>query len=94
MVAASSKAFATSGRLSSPSNSLIRHRPLLPWQSLHSALATWTFSIGPFLKARFRSQEYLLSLEPDRMLHTFRINAGLPPKAKVYRRMGIECNVG
>jgi uncharacterized protein len=39
---------------------------------------------GPFLKARQRSQQYLLSLEPDRMLHTFRVNAGLPPKAEVY----------
>ena len=39
---------------------------------------------SPFLKARLRSQQYLLSLEPDRMLHTFRVNAGLPPKAEVY----------
>jgi DUF1680 family protein len=39
---------------------------------------------GPFLNARTKNQQYLLSLEPDRMLHTFRVNAGLPPKAEVY----------
>lgn len=39
---------------------------------------------GPFFQARLRSQQYLLTLEPDRMLHTFRVNAGLPPKAEVY----------
>ncbi|SDF73676.1 glycoside hydrolase family 127 protein [Terriglobus roseus] len=39
---------------------------------------------GPFLRARTKSQGYLLSLQPDRMLHTFRVNAGLQPKAEVY----------
>ncbi|HVS72522.1 MAG TPA: beta-L-arabinofuranosidase domain-containing protein [Phycisphaerae bacterium] len=37
-----------------------------------------------FLDARQRDGDYLLSLEPDRMLHNFRVNAGLPPKAPVY----------
>lgn len=39
---------------------------------------------SPFLKAQSRTKEYLLSLAPDRMLHTFRVNAGLQPKAEVY----------
>lgn len=39
---------------------------------------------GPFLRARQRSQKYLLSLDPDRLLHTFRVNAGLQPRAEVY----------
>jgi DUF1680 family protein len=39
---------------------------------------------GPFLQARTLDQQYLLSLEPDRMLHSFRVNAGLPPKAEIY----------
>lgn len=39
---------------------------------------------GPFLRARTLDQQYLLSLEPDRMLHSFRVNAGLPPKAEIY----------
>lgn len=39
---------------------------------------------GPFLKARALGQQYLLSLEPDRMLHSFRVNAGLQPKGEIY----------
>ncbi|MEO8334147.1 MAG: beta-L-arabinofuranosidase domain-containing protein [bacterium] len=39
---------------------------------------------GLFLDAQRRNARYLLSLEPDRMLHNFRVNAGLPPKAPVY----------
>src|SRR5262245_40923813 len=39
---------------------------------------------GPFLEAQQRNLAYLLSLQPDRMLHNFRVNAGLEPKALVY----------
>jgi len=39
---------------------------------------------GPFLDAQKRDLDYLLSLEPDRMLHNFLVNAGLTPKAPVY----------
>lgn len=39
---------------------------------------------GPFLRAQKRAQAYLLSLEPDRLLHGFRVNAGLKPKANLY----------
>jgi uncharacterized protein len=39
---------------------------------------------GPFLKAQQLNARYLLQLEPDRMLHNFRVNAGLKPKAPVY----------
>jgi DUF1680 family protein len=39
---------------------------------------------GPFLDAQRRDAEYLLRLEPDRMLANFRTNAGLEPKAPVY----------
>jgi len=39
---------------------------------------------GPFLDAQKRDAAYLLSLQPDRMLHHFRANAGLAPKAPVY----------
>lgn len=37
---------------------------------------------GPFRAAMLRNQKYLLSLENDRMLHNFRVNAGLPSSAK------------
>lgn len=39
---------------------------------------------GPFLDAQRRSAAYLLSLDPDRLLHAFRVNAGLKPKAPLY----------
>ncbi len=39
---------------------------------------------GPFRDAMGRDQNYLLSLEPDRLLSRFRTEAGLPPKAARY----------
>jgi uncharacterized protein len=39
---------------------------------------------GPFFDAQQRNLAYLLSLQPDRMLHNFRVNASLEPKAPVY----------
>ncbi len=37
-----------------------------------------------FLTAVETNQTYLLSVDPDRLLHNFRAGAGLPPKASVY----------
>jgi len=39
---------------------------------------------GPFLDVQQRDLAYLMSLDPDRLLHTFRLNAGLPTTAKPY----------
>jgi DUF1680 family protein len=39
---------------------------------------------GPFLEAQQRDESYLQKLEADRLLHNFRVNAGLQPKAEVY----------
>jgi DUF1680 family protein len=39
---------------------------------------------APFREAMLRDRQYLLSLEPDRLLHMFRITAGLPSSAKPY----------
>ena len=36
---------------------------------------------GPFKEAMEANRRYLLSLPPDRLLHTFRLNAGLPSSA-------------
>ncbi len=47
-------------------------------------LADVELGAGPFLDAQQRDAVYLLRLEPDRMLHNFRVNAGLVPKAPVY----------
>lgn len=39
---------------------------------------------GPFRDAMLRNRDYLLSIEPDRLLHTFRLTAGMPTSAKPY----------
>ena len=39
---------------------------------------------GPFKQAMERDLKYMLSLEPDRLLHTFRVTAGLPSSAQPY----------
>ena len=39
---------------------------------------------GPFRAAMLRNNRYLLSLDPDRLLHTFRLNVGLPSSAQPY----------
>ncbi|MBY9064908.1 glycoside hydrolase family 127 protein [Sphingomonas yunnanensis] len=39
---------------------------------------------SPFLHAQRMTEAYLLRLEPDRLLHNFRVNAGLKAKAPVY----------
>jgi DUF1680 family protein len=43
-----------------------------------------TLGESPFLHAQRKTEAYLLSLDPDRMLHNFRVNAGLRPRAPVY----------
>jgi uncharacterized protein len=39
---------------------------------------------GPFRDMQQRGLAHLLALDPDRLLHTFRLNAGLPTSAKPY----------
>lgn len=39
---------------------------------------------GPFKHAEELNEKYLLSLEPDRLLHTFRLTAGVPTSASPY----------
>ncbi|WP_428835692.1 beta-L-arabinofuranosidase domain-containing protein [Sphingomonas rustica] len=47
-------------------------------------MADVTLAEGPFLHAQRMTEAYLMRLDPDRMLHNFRVNAGLKPKAPVY----------
>lgn len=37
---------------------------------------------GPFKDAQVRDEAYLMALDPDRLLHNFRVNAGLPSSAE------------
>ena len=47
-------------------------------------LADVELSESPFLHAQRMTEKYILSLDADRLLHNFRVNAGLKPKAPVY----------
>src|SRR5262252_5540804 len=42
------------------------------------------FLDGPFRDAMLRDQKFLLGIDPDRMLHMFRVTAGLPSSAQPY----------
>jgi len=56
-----------------------------PQTKLHSfPLSDVRLDDGPFRTAQERDAKYLLRLEPDRLLHNFRVNAGLKPNAPVY----------
>lgn len=71
-----SSARAAAGSQSPPAGSATALQPV--------PLAQVRLLDGPFLEAQKRDEAYLLKLESDRMLHNFRLNAGLEPKAPVY----------
>ena len=58
--------------------------PVVAAQAQPFALADVRLLPGPFYDAMERDQKYLLSLDPDRLLHNFRVNVGLPSSAKPY----------
>ena len=59
-----------------------RRRPSRPLQVRAFSLHDVRLLDGPFQHAQELDRQYLLSLDPDRLLHTFRVNAGLPSSAK------------
>jgi DUF1680 family protein len=54
----------------------------VPLQAQAFSLTQVRLLDGPFKHAQEVNRAYLLSLEPDRLLHTFRLNAGLPSAAQ------------
>jgi DUF1680 family protein len=64
--------------------SVYKVAPTIPSQVQPFDLADVTLLDGPFKAAMGRDTAYLLSLDPDRLLHNFRTEAGLPPKAPIY----------
>jgi len=78
---ASSPALAAQAASRPPSDNSVR-RPTARLRPFD--LADVTLDAGPFLHAQRKTEAYLLALRPDRMLHNFRVNAGLKPKAPVY----------
>ena len=58
--------------------------PLAPSLARTFDLADVTLGPGPFRDAMERDRAYLLRLDPDRFLHAFRVNVGLPSTARPY----------
>src|SRR6516225_974000 len=58
--------------------------PVLPLKARAFALEQVRRLAGPFKHAQEMDERYLLSLDIDRLLHTFRLNAGLPSTARPY----------
>lgn len=69
---------------SSESSTYVDVKQAVPPTARAFALTDVRLLDGPFLRAQQRNARYLLQLEPDRLLHNFRVNAGLKPKAPVY----------
>jgi len=60
----------------------VKVQSVVPVQARAFALQDVRLLEGPFKHAMELDQKYLLSLDPDRLLHNFRINAGLPSSAQ------------
>lgn len=58
--------------------------PVVPLKASPFRVSDVRLLPGPFQHARELDRQYLLSLDPDRLLHCFRVNAGLPSSAKPY----------
>src|SRR6185369_10691785 len=58
--------------------------PVVPRQAEPFALSDVRLLAGPFKHAQDKDAEYLLRLEPDRLLAWFRKESGLEPRAMVY----------
>jgi uncharacterized protein len=58
--------------------------PKIPVAAYPFSLKQVRLLAGPFKEAMDRDLKYMLSLDNDRLLHSFRLNAGLPSTAKPY----------
>lgn len=84
-LAAASAALAPAAARAAASGSRPADLPATAQPRLHAFdMADVDLGDGPFLHAQRLTEAYLLSLDPDRLLHAFRRNAGLEPRAPVY----------
>lgn len=65
-------------------NSKIKVQPVVALQAYAFNLKDVRLLDGPFKNAMDKDAAYLLTIEPDRLLHRFYENAGLPVKGNVY----------
>src|SRR5258708_29714052 len=57
-------------------------KPVIPIKAQPFSLRDVRLLDGPFKHAMELDHKYLLSLDTDRLVHNFRVNAGLPSSAK------------
>lgn len=65
-------------------NPLVKVKPVAPLKAYAFPLSDVTILAGPFKDAHDADVQYLLKLEPDRLLSQFRTHSGLKPKAPKY----------
>ncbi len=65
-----------------PQSAKIKVPDKVPSKALPFELEDVRLLDGPFREAMLRDQKYLLGLDADRLLHNFRVTAGLPSTAK------------
>jgi DUF1680 family protein len=65
------------------SQSKVKVRPVIPFKVQAFPLPEVRLLDGPFKHAMELDQAYLLALDVDRLLHNFRVNAGLPSSAQL-----------
>ena len=65
-------------------DSKMKVQPVIKLETYAFPLRDVKLLAGTFHDAMQRDVEYLLQLEPDRLLHRFRLFAGLTPKAPIY----------
>ncbi|MFM9075772.1 MAG: glycoside hydrolase family 127 protein, partial [Bacteroidota bacterium] len=63
---------------------LMNVKPVIATGATAFALGDVRLLDGPFKQAMERDAAYLLEIEADRLLHRFRLNAGLQPKGEIY----------
>lgn len=69
------------GDVSLPPAALLKVRPVVELQAQPIPLTEVRLLDGSFRHAQDLDRQYLLSLDPDRLLYTYRLNAGLPTTA-------------
>jgi hypothetical protein len=65
--------------------SLAKVKPVIKIQAYPFSLKQVRLLDGPFKQAMEHDLKYMLELDPDRLLHNFRLNAGLPSSAQPLR---------
>jgi len=73
---------ANSEALQSPPSSKVKVQNKIPSKAYPFELGEVRMLEGPFREAMLRDQKYLLDLDSDRLLHNFRVTAGLPSTAQ------------